>query len=204
MNPVYNNSSRQIDWNRVFHPAIEAASRVMGVWTQGRVSLSLEEVCEIPLDALGDAVRNAQEPAVIISLGVDGDVSGRFLFALDDAGAERLVALLLDRGCRGSAEWSELERSALLETGNILGSAYLSALTNVVGMRLLPTPPEMIRDYLSCVLEQAVMIQALQSDTLLLAHTCFRHGDQRVDWNLVFVPSPELLELLRRNSEGRS
>lgn len=196
--PITNNESpRAVEYYRAFHSAIEAASHAMSVWTQGRVRVSLDEICEMPLEEVGAAIANAQDTAMIVSLGVVGDVGGQFLFTLDDAGAAKLAGLLLNRPPRSVAEWGEIERSALLETGNILGSAYLSALTNLTGVRLFPTPPEALRDYLGCVLEQAVMVQALQSDTVLLARTCFKHGDELVDWNLLFVPSPELLELLR-------
>jgi chemotaxis protein CheC len=197
-------SSRTVDHYRNFSPAIEAASHAMSVWTQGRVQMSLDEICEMPLEEVGSAIAHTQETAIIVSLGVVGEVGGQFLFTLDDAGASKLAGLLLDRAPRAIAEWGEIERSALLETGNILGSAYLSALTNLTGVRLFPTPPEVLRDYLGCALEQAVMLQALQADTVLLARTCFKHGGESVDWNLLFVPSPELLELLRNSAAVNS
>jgi chemotaxis protein CheC len=190
-------SPAQQDWNRVFQPAIEAASHAMSVWTHERVSLTLDEVREVPLDGVDASIENSESPATVVSVGVVGEVGGQFLLVLDDEGAEKLAALLLDREPRAMAEWGELERSALLETGNILGSAYLSALTALTGLRLFPTPPELLCEFLGCVLEQAVLIQALQSDTVLLARTCFRHRQERVAWSLLFAPSPELLALLR-------
>ena len=36
-------------------------------------------------------------------------------------------------------EWSELEKSALTETGNILGCAYVNALTRLIGTDLVPS-----------------------------------------------------------------
>ena len=195
-------SSEQTSWERVFAPAIQAASKAMAVWTQGRVTLSLDEVRELPLESVGTAVESAQEIATVVALGVMGEVSGQFLITVDDAGASKLAALLLNRAPRELAEWGEIERSALMETGNILGSAYLNALTNITGLRLFPTPPELLRDYLACILQQAVMTQAMESETVLFARTCFRHDNERVDWNLPFIPSPELLTLLRSAVDG--
>ena len=197
MNTTELESPRQVAWERVFGPAIQAASHAMSVWTQGRVTLSLDEVRELPLVELGSAVESAQDTATVVVLGVIGEVSGQFLVTVDDEGAAALAALLLNRPPRPFADWGEIERSALMETGNILGSAYLSALTKMTGLRLFPTPPEMLRDYLVCILEHAAMMQAMESDYVLLARTCFRHQNECVNWNMLFVPSPELLNLLR-------
>lgn len=197
MNIIERDEPKLLDWNHVFGPAIEAASRALTVWTQGRVSLTLDEVRELPLVDLGEAIPGGDAVATVVSLDVCGDVGGQFLLALDDEGASRLAALLLDRPSRPFSDWTEIDRSALLETGNILGSAYLSALTGVTGLTLFPSPPTMTRDYLACLLEQAVMVQAVENDELLLVRTCFRHLNEKIDWNMVFVPSPELMNVLR-------
>lgn len=171
----------------------------MSIWTQGRVTLSLDEIRELPLVELGEAIHGSQEIATVVALDVRGDVGGQFLLTVDDDGAADLAGMLLNRAPRPFAEWGEIERSALMETGNILGSAYLSALTNITGLSLFPSPPQMLRDYLVGILEQAVMAQAIESDYVLLARTCFRHLNHGVDWNVIFVPSPDLMEVLRKS-----
>lgn len=204
MNSIESQNCAAVAWNRVFGPAIEAASRAMSIWTQGRVTLTLDEVRELPLMELGAAVQAGDEIATVVSLDVKGEVGGKFILAIDDDGAAKLAALLLDRAPQPLDKWSAIERSALMETGNILGSAYLSALAAVTGLPLFPSPPAMSRDYLICLLEQAVMVQAIESDDLLLVRTCFRHLEEKVDWNMIFVPSPELMQVLRRSSTAPS
>ncbi len=186
-----------ICWETVFGPAIQAASQAMGVWTHGRVTLSLDEVCEMPLGDIESVIPGVNETSTIVILGVAGEVGGQMLLSIDDHAAMKLTSLLLNREPRALEAWGEIERSALMETGNILSSAFLSEMTNLTGVRLFPTPPMILHDYIAGVLEQAVMMQAIESDNVLLARTCFRHLDERVNWNMVFVPSVELLHLLR-------
>lgn len=186
-----------IDWERIFAPAIQAASRATSAWTQGRVTLSLDEVRELPLTEASTALADGESTQTVVTVGIDGEFGGRILVVIDDEGAAQLAALLLNRTVRPYDRWSELETSALLETANILGSAYLSALTAVAGVRLLPTPPTLMRDYLSSIVQQAVLSQAFEADEVLLTRTVLRRCDRRVDWNLLFVPSPELLTQLR-------
>lgn len=197
-------SADRKQWERVFAPAIHTASQAMATWTEGRVSLTLEEVCEVPLEEVGRLVEGSQEVSTVVALGVNGAAGGQFLVSIDDAGASLLIGMLLNRPSRPFAEWSELEYSVLMETGNILGSAYLNALTSLTGERLFPTPPQLLRDYLTSILEQAVLSQAFDSDSVLLARTGFRHRTERVEWNMLFVPSPEMLQLLQSVSHSDS
>jgi len=198
MGILQNSSTTRNEWEGIFRSAIEAASRALSIWTQGRLTVLLDEVCEIPLVELAGAVQGGLEVATVVALDVRGEVGGQFLLTVDDDGAAKLAGMLLNRSPRPCVEWSELERSALMETGNILGSAYLSALTEITGLRLFPSPPQILRDYLVGILEQAVMAQALESDSVLLARTCFRHRNEDIAWNMIFIPSPDLMDLLRK------
>ena len=63
----------------------------------------------------------------------------------------------------GTAEkWSELEISALNETGNILGCAYVNAITRLINRPLIPSVPFFIQDYGASVVEQAVLDEKLR------------------------------------------
>ena len=60
-----------------------------------------------------------------------------------------------------------------METGNILGCAYVNALTRLVGTDLRPSAPYFIQDFGASVLEQALMTQAAAGDSLLLCDIGF-------------------------------
>ncbi len=193
---VTSHVSEQMSWHRVLGPALAAAAHAMQLWTQGRVTMTVDEVRELPLDEIHSSLANVDQEATIVALGVDGDVGGQFLLTVDDAGATTLASMFLNRPSQPSSVWREIECSVLMETGNILGSAYLSALSQLTGVRLFPTPPTMLRDFVHCVLQQAVMSQLAQADQVVLARTCFQQQGIRADWNMLFVPAPELLDLL--------
>lgn len=106
------------------------------------------------------------------------------------------------RGVAGSAtdpEWSELEKSALTETGNILGCAYVNALSRLVGTDLAPSAPYFIQDYGVSVLQQALMAQAMVSDSLLLCEIRFHREGEELDWQVIFVPMQEMQDALQRS-----
>ena len=90
-------------------------------------------------------------------------------------------------------DWSELERSALTETGNILGCAYVNAIT-----RLIDQPV----GALSAVLRAGLRGERARTgvgwprpprrDTVLICRTCFHHEDDELNWRLLFVPTVAL------------
>jgi chemotaxis protein CheC len=184
-------------WESIFAPAIENASSAMSAWTNSEVSLALDEVREVAVEEVAEALELSDELSTIVMLAVGGAMGGQLFLTFDRENACRLIGSLLNRDVEFDQTWGELETSALQETGNILSSAYLNAITALTGRRFWPSPPLVTEDYAMSVVEQAVMMQALAEDRILLCRTRFSRLGKQVEWNLIFVPSPELLQLLR-------
>ncbi len=180
----------------LFRSATVHASKAMADWTQGHVELSLEELQERPLEELSASIDMGNELMTMVVLGVQGDMDGQLILAFDEADGRQLAAGLLQRDVNSDPEWSALETSALMETGNILASAYLNALTQLTGYKLLPSAPYFLQDYGASVLEQALMTQAMVTDRILVCSTRFLFNHQNVNWSVFFVPSQELLQAL--------
>ena len=82
--------------------------------------------------------------------------------------------------------------SALTETGNILGCAYLNAIVRLADCPLVPSAPYFLQDYGQSVLQQALVAQACGDDNALICRTAF-HGQQaELSWHVLFVPTPAL------------
>ncbi len=79
---------------------------------------------------------------VAVRVGLEGPLEGDLLLALPEPDAEALAALL---GFPPEAGWTGMAESALLESGNIAGSAFVTAAAALVGERLLLTVPSLAR-----------------------------------------------------------
>ena len=91
------------------------------------------------LGALGQEV-------LAVGVKLEGRLTGDLLLALPerDAGALAGVLGFPVEGGRGSA-WSGMAQSALLESGNIVGSAFVSAVAALVQEKLLLSVPTLVR-----------------------------------------------------------
>jgi chemotaxis protein CheC len=183
----------------LFASATHDASAAMCRWTDGIITVTLDEVRQIALEEVAATLALGDDPMTMVVMTLDGELGGSITLMFDDLGGRQLAASLLGRAVGTEPEWSELEKSALMETGNILGCAYVNALTRLVGMDLRPSAPYFIQDFGASVLQQALMTQAAAGDNLLLCDVGFHRQGEKLDWRVVFVPTPGLQASLQRS-----
>lgn len=187
----------------LFMAATNEASAAMCIWTSGMITLSLNEVHELPLEAVCDEFNIGDELLTMVVLSIEGPLAGEMILTFDEENGRQLAATLLRQKISAEDEWSELEKSALAETGNILGCAYLNALNRLIKAELIPSPPYFIQDYGASVLQQAMIPQAMLSNQVLVCRTCFHRNGEALDWSVFFVPTQPLRERIERSLHRR-
>jgi chemotaxis protein CheC len=126
------------------------------------VNISVPTALALPLADIVDAAGepDAVVTAVVLPLFGDLDATALLLFKPEDAAT--LCALL------GVDVDSEVGLSALAEIGNILGSAYIRALTTMTSLALEPRPPETATDMLAAIVSSVLAAEAEDTDIALL------------------------------------
>ncbi len=180
----------------LFASATHDASVAMCRWTNSLISLSLDEVSELPLEEAYLNLDMGDDQLTMVVLNLEGELGGSLVLTFNQENGRQLAASLLHAELNLGPGWTELERSALEETGNILGCAYVDALTKLLDARLLPSAPYFVEDYGMSVVQQALVAQAASRDTVLVCRTCFRHEGEELDWWLLFVPSVALRDAI--------
>src|SRR6476661_8381831 len=113
-------------------------------------AISVSNMEELPTQFLPE-----EEPVAAVLMHMLGDLSGRTLLVFPRPTVMRLAELMLRRPVGSSLALGELERSAIKEAGNILSGAYMNALSDFLGMLLLPSPPSLVIDMSTAVLTSA-------------------------------------------------
>lgn len=184
--------------HELFASATHDASAAMCRWTDGLITITLDQLRQIALEDLTTELGISDDLQTMVVLTLDGEIGGTLILVFDDLGARRLAALLLGRPVCEEGEWSELEKSAVTETGNILGCAYLNALTRLIDHDLVPSAPYFIQDFGVSVVQQALMTQALVSDRLLFCQIEFHKQGEELDWRVLFIPTPGMQEAMEQ------
>ena len=197
-------TERQLDaLTEVLREGAEEASLACSRWVGRQPQIVVQRV---ELLDMGDAVAiigATEEPLGACVMAITGRLTGALLLAFDDASGWALTDLLLDHPAGSSTAWDELERSAVLETTNIVGCAYLNSLSRLLQQvgeppELLPSPPQFTRDYASAILQSVFLNQVLSSDTIFLTETQFHLDGIPASWNLLFVPDSDSIPILQR------
>jgi chemotaxis protein CheC len=174
---------------QLFAAATHDASAAMCRWTDGLINLSLDEVREIDLLEVCAEVGIDDQQLTMVVLRIDGRFGGEMLLVFDEEQGRRLAAAMLACEPISEGPWTDVEKSVLTETGNILGCTYLNALARLLGEELVPTPPYFLQDYGASVLQQALVSQAGICDKVLVCRTNFHSSRGRLDWQVLFVPN---------------
>jgi chemotaxis protein CheC len=118
------------------------AATALSLMTGARIMIDVPTVNVGQLAEIVPEIAGADEPIVSVMMDMQGSLNGQTLLALPVVTARRLADLMLRRERRaGDAPFNLLEESALREAGNILGGAYMTALSDFLEMQLMPSPP---------------------------------------------------------------
>lgn len=140
-------------------------------------------------------------------MSLSGDWSGHLILLCDDADGLALADLLLGNSPGTSKSWEEYEQSALKETANIVGCAFVNAIVGGLAsakpreharaaFSVVPGPPGFRHEFAASLLEFVLMDQAVVGDRVLLVATTFTMEDSKLNWSLVLAPSGETLSTI--------
>ena len=129
MNEMYKDVLREIG-NIGAGNATTALASLLGQ----KVDMSVPQVKLLEFDEIGELVGGEETVLAGIYLGVEGDIGGNMMFLLSIPSAKYLVSKLMMGMESPGEDFSEMERSALQEVGNIITGSYLNALASLTNM----------------------------------------------------------------------
>jgi len=108
--------------------------------------MDVPQVKVLQFQEVSDILGGAEIPVVGLLLRVTGDISGSIMFILEKKAAGVLVNILMGKPLDEIVVFDEIAISALKEVGNILAGSYLSALSTLTNLNILPSVPELAID----------------------------------------------------------
>jgi chemotaxis protein CheC len=150
------------------------AATALSQMTNRKIMISVPRVNVRPLEDACDIVGKADEVTAAVLMHMMGDLTGRALLMFPQRPARTICDFLLRRELGTTQEFGEMERSALKEVGNILASAYLNALSDFMGMMLVPSVPSLVIDLSGAVLTSTHLNFGHDRDYAFCVETSFR------------------------------
>jgi chemotaxis protein CheC len=176
------------------------AATALSQLTGATIMIKVPAIQIIRIDGLVSQFSAEEEPVAAVLMSMLGDMSGRTLLVFPHLTVLRLTELMLRRLATDGAPLTALEQSAIKEAGNILSGAYLNALSEFLGMMLLPSPPSLAIDMSEAVLSSAYLQFAEDPDTILCIESEFvlTQTETTLRGLFVLMPDPSSLQVMLR------
>ena len=173
--------------------AATALSQMVGE----RIMISVPTINVAKLEDVPPQVAAPDEPVAAVLMHMLGDLTGRTLLVFPRRTAIRLAELLL-RSSSHDGDFSEMEQSAIKEAGNILSSAYMNALSDFMGMMLIPSPPSLAIDMSDAVLTTTYLQFGGDKDYVFCVESEFVMSDteERLRGFFLLLPDPASLQAI--------
>ena len=150
------------------------AATALSQMTNRTIMIAVPEVNIRPLEEVTELVGSADQVIAAVLMHMMGDLTGRTLVIFPEGSARTLCDILLRRSPGTTREFEAMEQSGLKEAGNILASAYLNALSDFMGMMLVPSVPSLVVDLSGAVLTTAYLNFGHERDFVFCVETSFR------------------------------
>jgi len=150
------------------------AATALSQMTNRKIMITVPRVNIRPLEDACDPIGPPDEVVAAILMHMMGDLTGRALLLFPQRSARTLCDFLLRREVGTTQDFGEMELSGLKEAGNILASAYLNALSDFMGMMLVPSVPSLVIDLCGAVLTSAHLNFGHDREYAFCVETAFR------------------------------
>jgi len=176
------------------------AATALSQMTGSTIMIKVPAISVAGLSELATQFSPEEEPVAAVMMHMLGDLTGRTLLVFPKPTVLRLAELMLRRPIGSSVAFSEMETSAIKEAGNILSGAYMNALSDFLGMLLLPSPPSLVIDMSSAVLSSAFGEFAPDPDAILCVESEFLLTElkQTLRGFFLLLPDPASLQVMLR------
>jgi chemotaxis protein CheC len=176
------------------------AATALSTMTGHTIMIAVPTLNVAPLEEAVARIVEPEEPVAAVLMHMLGDLTGRTLLVFPQYVAIRLAELMLHRAKGSSPSLGVLEQSAIKEAGNILSGAYMNALSDFMGLMLLPSPPSLAVDMTSAVLTTAYLQFGTDSDFVFCVESEFqiKGSDEQLRGFFLLLPDVASLHAILR------
>jgi chemotaxis protein CheC len=171
------------------------AATALSQMTNRTIMITVPRVKVKPLEDAGDMLGPPDQVVASVLMHMMGDLTGRAMLLFPEPAALVLCDYLFRRERGTTTAFGEMEQSSLKEAGNILASAYLNALSDFMGMMLVPSVPSLVIDLSGAILTSAHLNFGHDREYALCVETSFRSEGSTESMAGHFLLLPDMASL---------
>jgi chemotaxis protein CheC len=165
------------------------------------IGMSVPEINVIDIADVSNFLTDEITTLVVFELQGDIPHGGFLILHFPRDSAIRTANTLLGRP-ETQNPLDEMDQSAILEVGNIMISAFLSATSDLLGFIMLPSPPVLVIDMAHAAIESLIAQMIVEVDDVILFRVSLVSEDNKIAGNiLIFLEVTTLRKVAERLEE---
>ena len=181
--------------------AASYTSAALSKLLQIKLNLMIRKINFLGVEEAENSVRDLEEVSAGICIRYAGEFlkSGAILIVLPKDAALLLVDILLNKDKSPAKILDGLEKSAFDEIGNIMASAYISAIANFLKIKIRQSVPHSAIDMAGALIDAYLAQIAAQTDKVMLTEAIFIVKNKKINIKFYFLlEAGEALNLLKK------
>jgi chemotaxis protein CheY-P-specific phosphatase CheC len=177
------------------------AATTLSTMLNTSIDMNIPEIHVIDLSRVHEYITD--DPAAMVLFQIKGEIApgGYLLLHVPVESAIRLVNVMLGEQNVGR-EFNEMDRSALLEIGNIMVSAFLDSTATLLNTVMIPSPPDLVIDMPHAAIEVIISAQLDENtNEIVIFRTELTSPKHSLKGNIVLLPTGPMLEDMIRMLE---
>jgi chemotaxis protein CheC len=183
-------------WSRLVTAGVAHAISALGQMVDREITITTMRAQRIQIKDTPMLVGGPEAPAAAVYISVTSPADGHMMLMYRPEIAFDLIRMLLGEDGVDFEALGDLEESALAETGNVVGSFFLNALSDLTGVDLRVSPPAVMLDMAGAVLDVVIAQIMSETDEALVVETTFGTSDRQIDGTFLAMPSLALQRIL--------
>lgn len=164
------------------------ATTALAQMLQRKVDMKVPTAALFEFRDLGEVIGGEETIMAGVYMIVEGDIQGSMMFLLEKESAGHLVNQMLGGyAAPNGGEFGEMEMSVLKEMGNIMTGAYLNSLSDLTGLKIYPSAPDLTIDMAGAILSVPAIEFGVLGDKILMIQTRFT-DEVKIDGFFILVP----------------
>lgn len=169
------------------------ATTALATMINKRIDIGVPHVRLVDFSHISTIIGPEEEVMVGILIMLSGDINGMMMFLMDTTMAKNLVNILMCREEGAEVVFNDMEKSVVMEIGNIIAGSYLNSLSTMTNLKIDVSVPMLQIDMAGAILSVPAIEFGKIGDRVLLIETEFDgEVDRAYAINGYYILVPEL------------
>ena len=180
----------------VIHMGTANAATALSEILNQKVMINVPDAKLIPLNQVAKHLGGASTPIIGVYFLSSGELISRILLIFDQETGHKLASVLTGDNAATDKPLTDIEKSSIMEVGNIVANSYINTLANLFNIRLFPSVPYYAEDMLGAVIDFLLIEISEVADYSLMLDTEMHIESFKLRTNLVIFPDEKFLNRL--------